>query len=136
MPMLLFWAPGSGAILKAPPPQAPPPPANYSTAPPPATQQQSGGLFSGLGRTMAEGVAWGTGTAVAREAVGSIFGGRSHHSEAQPATQQAPPAGAMQGPPKVSNHGKRKRNSHAMSVAIPELRHHKSSMEITRPERN
>jgi len=45
-------------------------------------------MLAGLGATMAQGFAFGTGSALAREAVGSIFGGSSS------STQQAAPAAA------------------------------------------
>lgn len=47
----------------------------------------------GLGSTMAQGFAFGTGSALAREAVGSIFGGGSSSSSA-PAAAPAPATAA------------------------------------------
>jgi hypothetical protein len=65
--------------------------------------QQSGGMLSGLGATMAQGLAWGTGTAVARHAVDGVLGAFSgDKKESAPAPQpqqpqyQAPPV--PQGP--------------------------------------
>merc|ERR1719223_2066945 len=46
-----------------------------------APQQSGGGMLSGLGATMAQGFAFGTGSAVARAAVRSIFGGSSGGSQ-------------------------------------------------------
>ena len=77
----------------APPPPraAPPPPAPtpQSKAPPPAVQQQQGGggMLSGLGSTIMEGFAFGTGSAIARQAVGAVFGGGSS-SSSTPSPQQ------------------------------------------------
>merc|ERR1719487_1811414 len=48
-------------------------------------------MLSGLGSTMAQGFAFGTGSALAREAVGSIFGG---HGSSAPAPAPAAPAPA------------------------------------------
>jgi hypothetical protein len=48
-----------------------------------------GGMLAGLGATMAQGFAFGTGSALAREAVGAVFSGGSSHA---PAPQQAPAA--------------------------------------------
>ena len=47
-------------------------------------------MLQGLGRTVAEGMAWGTGTAIAREAVGSLLGGGSSRGAEAPAAQPAP----------------------------------------------
>jgi hypothetical protein len=51
-------------------------------------------MMSGLMGTVAEGMAWGTGTAVARHAVNAVLGGGSsssdgHYQEAAPAPVQA-----------------------------------------------
>lgn len=43
-------------------------------------QQQSGGMLSGLGGVMAEGFAFGVGSSIARNVVGSFFGGSSGSS--------------------------------------------------------
>ena len=51
-------------------------------------QSGGGGLLGGLGRTMAEGVAWGTGTAIAREAVHGVMGAFSGGEKPQAAPQQ------------------------------------------------
>eukprot|EP00603_Paraphysomonas_imperforata_P009213 CAMPEP_0114445030 /NCGR_PEP_ID=MMETSP0103-20121206/18403_1 /TAXON_ID=37642 ORGANISM="Paraphysomonas imperforata, Strain PA2" /NCGR_SAMPLE_ID=MMETSP0103 /ASSEMBLY_ACC=CAM_ASM_000201 /LENGTH=148 /DNA_ID=CAMNT_0001616609 /DNA_START=87 /DNA_END=533 /DNA_ORIENTATION=+ len=72
---------------------APPPPKPSSRAPPPAVQQQQskgGGVLSGLGSTIMEGFAFGTGSAIARQAVGAVFGGSSGPEVSTPASQQQP----------------------------------------------
>lgn len=46
-------------------------PAPRPAAAPPAPQQQSGGMLSGIGSTIAQGMAFGTGSAIAHRAVGA-----------------------------------------------------------------
>lgn len=53
-----------------------------------APQQQSGGMLSGLGSTIAQGFAFGTGSAIARNVVDSVMHGGSSQ---QPVAQQAAP---------------------------------------------
>jgi len=64
-----------------------PPPAPVHNAPPPAPMQQSGGggsMLGGLASTIAQGMAFGTGSAVAHRAVDSIMGPRTvQHEYAQ-----------------------------------------------------
>jgi hypothetical protein len=55
----------------------------------PPAPQQSGGMLSGIGSTIAQGMAFGTGSAIAHRAVGAVansFGGGS--DEAAPVEQQ------------------------------------------------
>ena len=59
--------------------------------------------MSGLMGTMVQGMAWGTGTAVAREAVGAAMGamgggGSSAPKEAAPVAETAAPAQQFTGP--------------------------------------
>lgn len=49
--------------------------------------QQGGGMLSGLGGMVAQGMALGTGSALAHRAVDSVLGSR--HPEPQAATQAA-----------------------------------------------
>lgn len=49
-------------------------------------------MLSGLGATMAQGLAWGTGTAVARHAVDAVFDSFSGNKNEAPRQQQAAPA--------------------------------------------
>jgi hypothetical protein len=64
--------------------------------------QQSGGMLSGIGSTIAQGMAFGTGSAIAHRAVGAVagaFGGGGGGGEAAPAVDQAQmaaPVDAMQ----------------------------------------
>ena len=44
-------------------------------------QQQGGGMMSGLGQTMAQGMAFGAGSSVAHSVMGSMFGGGSSSHE-------------------------------------------------------
>lgn len=53
-------------------------------------------MLSGLGATMAQGFAFGTGSAIAREAVGSVMGAFSGDKKEAAPQQQAPPADQMQ----------------------------------------
>merc|ERR1712137_14824 len=66
-------------------------------APAPVQQQQSGGMLSGIGSTIAQGMAFGTGSAIAHRAVGAAAGAMSGggESDQQPVEvagqyQQAP----------------------------------------------
>ncbi|GLD92156.1 hypothetical protein PINS_up000689 [Pythium insidiosum] len=77
-----------------PAPTPAPAPAAAAPAPAPAPAQ-GGGVMSGLMGTVAEGMAWGTGTAIARHAVNAVVDSFSGDSkDAQPAAQQAPVAAA------------------------------------------
>ncbi|CAK9879208.1 unnamed protein product [Sphagnum jensenii] len=61
-----------------------PPPARVQHAPPPAPIQQSSGggsMLGGLASTIAQGMAFGTGSAVAHRAVDSIMGPRTVQHE-------------------------------------------------------
>lgn len=79
------------------------PPAPTRTAPPPAQQGGGGGMLSGIGSTIAQGMAFGTGSAVAHRAVDAVAGprqvehvnsgGEAPTSEGQ---QQQQPAAAAQ----------------------------------------
>jgi hypothetical protein len=56
----------------------------------PPPQQQSGGMLAGIGSTIAQGMAFGTGSAIAHRAVGAVAGsfgggGSSEQSAAEPA---------------------------------------------------
>ncbi|KAI3715881.1 hypothetical protein L6452_22870 [Arctium lappa] len=59
------------------------PPAPASRAPPPAPAQASSGgsMLGGIGSTIAQGLAFGTGSAVAHRAVDSIMGPRTIQHE-------------------------------------------------------
>ena len=85
-------APPAPARKPAPPPPAPAaraaPPAPMQSAPP---AQQSGGMLSGIGSTIAQGMAFGTGSAIAHRAVGAVAESMSGGgSDAAPVEQQQP----------------------------------------------
>ncbi|KAL2623499.1 hypothetical protein R1flu_003704 [Riccia fluitans] len=59
-----------------------PPPARVQQAPPPAVPQRSGGsVMGGLASTVAEGMAFGTGSAIAHRAADAIVGHRTIQHE-------------------------------------------------------
>ncbi|CAM9935680.1 unnamed protein product [Ascophyllum nodosum] len=82
----------SAPARKAAPARRSAPPAPRPAAKPPAQQQQSsgGGFLSGMASTMAQGFAFGSGSAVAHRAVGAVMGGggssSAEHAE-QPSAQ-------------------------------------------------
>merc|ERR1712028_203136 len=49
-------------------------PATRPAAPPALHQKKSGGMLSGIGSTIAQGMAFGTGSAMAHQAVGAVVG--------------------------------------------------------------
>ncbi|KAG3101471.1 hypothetical protein PI125_g14468 [Phytophthora idaei] len=85
------------APRRAPAPAQPrrpaPAPSRTQAAPPPAQQSSSsgGGMMSGLMGTVAQGMAFGTGSAIAHRAVGAVAGSFSGGSDA-PQQQEAAPA--------------------------------------------
>ncbi|XP_062164736.1 uncharacterized protein C6C3.02c-like [Alnus glutinosa] len=71
------------------------PPAPASPAPPPApVQGGNGSMMGGLGAAIADGMAWGTGTAIAHRAMDALMGPRVIHHEtvasSAPAAAPAP----------------------------------------------
>ena len=77
---------GSRGSSRSPPPRS----TNTATRPQPqqqpARQQQqaqSGGLLSGIGSTIMQGFAFGTGSAIAHNAVRSMMGGSSDQQQVQ-----------------------------------------------------
>ena len=82
-------------------------PAPQAAAPPAVPQQQSGGMLSGIGSTIAQGMAFGTGSAIAHRAVGAaagaLSGGGDEYAAAPadhvtPVEQQAAAPAGLQGP--------------------------------------
>ncbi|XP_019238306.1 PREDICTED: coiled-coil-helix-coiled-coil-helix domain-containing protein 10, mitochondrial-like [Nicotiana attenuata] len=73
----------SGRSAPRPAPRAAPRPAPVHHAPPPAPMQSSGGgsMLGGIGSTIAQGMAFGTGSAVAHRAVDAIVGPRTIQHE-------------------------------------------------------
>mmetsp|Transcript_18729 Transcript_18729/g.22351 ORF Transcript_18729/g.22351 Transcript_18729/m.22351 type:complete len:152 (+) Transcript_18729:134-589(+) len=84
---------GGGGRRPAPARRAPPPSTPARTqASTPMTQQKpaGGGMFSGIGSTIAQGMAFGTGSAIAHRAVGAVAGSvmGGGESEGAPMEQQ------------------------------------------------
>ena len=76
-----------------------PPPAPVQRTPPPAPLQQSSNGRGGFGSVIADGMAFGTGSAVAHRAVDSIMGPRTVQHEHAPESQTTPSsAGATSSP--------------------------------------
>ena len=84
----------SGGRSARPAPRAAPArPAPVNQAPPPAQVQSGGGsLLGGIGSTIAQGMAFGTGSAVAHRAVDAIMGPRTiqHETVVSEAAAAAP----------------------------------------------
>ncbi|KAL0888257.1 hypothetical protein Bca101_012240 [Brassica carinata] len=95
---------GSSGYRARPAPARPaparnPPPQTVKHAPPPATAQpqRSGSVFGGIGSTIADGMAWGTGNAISHRVMDAVMGPRTikHEtvvSEAAPASAASPVA--------------------------------------------
>lgn len=93
-------APARRAPAPAQPRRPAPAPARTQAAPPPAPQQSSGGgMMSGLMGTVAQGMAFGTGSAIAHRAVGAVansFSGSDAPQEAAPAMEAPQPVQQQQ----------------------------------------
>ncbi|KAK1268330.1 hypothetical protein QJS04_geneDACA006495 [Acorus gramineus] len=72
-----------------------PPPAPAHHAPPPAPAQRSESLLGGIGSTIAQGMAFGTGSAMAHRAVDAVMGPRTIQHETVPAEAPASAAPSM-----------------------------------------
>ncbi|KAJ4716762.1 Cox19-like CHCH family protein [Melia azedarach] len=90
-----------------------PPPQRVQHAPPPAPAQSggSGSLLGGIGSTIAQGMAFGTGSAVAHRAVDAVMGPRTiqHEtavSEAAAAAAPAPTTSSFAGSDACNIHSK------------------------------
>ncbi|KAK8964027.1 hypothetical protein KSP40_PGU018051 [Platanthera guangdongensis] len=86
----------AGRPAPRPAPRAPmrnPPQQAASHAPPPATVPGGGSLLGGIGSTIAQGMAFGTGSAVAHRAVDSVLGPRTVQHET--VATQAPEAASL-----------------------------------------
>lgn len=57
---------------------------------------QSGGMLSGIGSTIAQGMAFGTGSAIAHRAVGAVAGSFSGDGDGNAVEQQVAPAADQQ----------------------------------------
>ena len=67
-----------------------------SSVPAPQQPSSGGGMLSGIGSTIAQGMAFGTGSAIAHRAVGAVAGSMSGGGSAEPAPEYA--QGAMPQP--------------------------------------
>lgn len=67
-------------------------PQPVSQAPPPALVQRSGSVVGGIGGAIADGIMWGTGSAIGHRAVDAVLGPRTIHHET---VSSAPPAEAF-----------------------------------------
>ncbi|CAN6281878.1 unnamed protein product [Urochloa humidicola] len=96
----------------APRPRAAPvrnPPQPVRQAPPPAPAQSGGGsILGGIGSTIAQGMAFGTGSAMAHRAVDAVMGPRTiqHETVVSEAAAAAPAAPMMNAADSCSNHSK------------------------------
>ncbi|KAJ6299221.1 hypothetical protein OIU76_020230 [Salix suchowensis] len=93
------------------PPARSPPPQTVNHAPPPAHAQGSGGgsILGGIGSTIAQGMAFGTGSAVAHRAVDAVMGPRTIQHEtsvSEAAAAAAPTASSMGGADACNIHTK------------------------------
>ncbi|KAG6762521.1 hypothetical protein NC652_023359 [Populus alba x Populus x berolinensis] len=94
-----------------PAPARSPPPQTVNHAPPPVHTQSSGGgsLLGGIGSTIAQGMAFGTGSAVAHRAVDAVMGPRTIQHEtmvSEAAAPSAPAASSMGGADACNIHSK------------------------------
>ncbi|KAG6789636.1 coiled-coil-helix-coiled-coil-helix domain-containing protein 10 [Populus alba x Populus x berolinensis] len=88
-----------------------PPPQTVNHAPPPAHAQSSGGgsILGGIGSTIAQGMAFGTGSAVAHRAVDAVMGPRTIQHEtvvSEAAAAAAPTPSSMGGADACNIHTK------------------------------
>ncbi|CAL4943761.1 unnamed protein product [Urochloa decumbens] len=85
------------------------PPQPVRQAPPPAPAQSGGGsILGGIGSTIAQGMAFGTGSAMAHRAVDAVMGPRTiqHETVVSEAAAAAPAAPMMNAADSCSNHNK------------------------------
>ncbi|KAJ7968319.1 Cox19-like CHCH family protein [Quillaja saponaria] len=94
MPRRSSGARSSRAVPRHAPARNPPQPVH--SAPPPAPTQSGGGgsMLGGIGSTIAQGMAFGTGSAVAHRAVDSVMGPRTIQHETVVSESAAAPAPA------------------------------------------
>uniref|UniRef100_A0A7N0TVK2 CHCH domain-containing protein n=1 Tax=Kalanchoe fedtschenkoi TaxID=63787 RepID=A0A7N0TVK2_KALFE len=102
----------AGGRSARPAPRAAParnPPAPVNRAPPPApAPAPGGGMLSGIGSTIAQGMAFGTGSAMAHRAVDAVMGPRTiqHETVEAPAAAAAPNSSMVGGSDACINHSK------------------------------
>lgn len=76
----------SSKSTPSPPKKQPPPPSSKQQPPPPASVPAPQQRSQGLGSTIMEGFAFGTGSSIARHAVGALFGGGSSQPDSSAST--------------------------------------------------
>jgi len=101
----------SGRSASRPAPRAAPmrnPPQPVRQAPPPAPAQSGGGsILGGIGSTIAQGMAFGTGSAMAHRAVDAVMGPRTiQHETVVSEAAAAAPAAPMMNADSCGNHSK------------------------------
>ncbi|BBN67222.1 Cox19-like CHCH family protein [Prunus dulcis] len=113
-PALIAEVVRSRSARPAPAPRHAParnPPQTVKQAPPPApVQGGGGGILSGIGSTIVQGIGFGTGSAVAHRAVDAVMGPRTIQHETvvseAAAGAPAPISSSMSGSDACSNHSK------------------------------
>ncbi|PPD85743.1 hypothetical protein GOBAR_DD17310 [Gossypium barbadense] len=90
------------APARSPPPQ----PAQHAPPPAPAQSGSGGSLLGGIGSTIAQGMAFGTGSAVAHRAVDAVMGPRTIQHETVVSEAAAAPANSFTGSDACSIHSK------------------------------
>ncbi|RAL44998.1 unnamed protein product [Cuscuta campestris] len=102
----------SSGFGRAPAPRRAPAPAPVKNSPPPAPVQSSGGgsLLGGIGSTIAQGMAFGGGSAMAHRAVDAVVGPRTVQHEMvaapTPGAQAAPATSSLGGSDACNMHSK------------------------------
>ncbi|KAG8043007.1 hypothetical protein GUJ93_ZPchr0013g35969 [Zizania palustris] len=101
----------SGRSAPRPTPRAAPvrnPPQPARQAPPAPAQSGGGSILGGIGSTIAQGMAFGTGSAVAHRAVDAVMGPRTiqHETVVSEAAASAAPMGNAAGSDSCSIHSK------------------------------
>ncbi|KAL8540514.1 hypothetical protein ACS0TY_001952 [Phlomoides rotata] len=97
--------PAPRPAARSPPPQ----PAHHAPPPAPAQSGSGGSMFGSIGSTIAQGLAFGTGSAVAHRAVDAVMGPRTIQHEtvvSEAAATPAPAATSMGGSDACNNHSK------------------------------
>ena len=79
---------GSRGSSRSPPPRSSTTTTKPQQAPMQQQTQKSGGLLSGIGSTIMQGMAFGAGSEVAHQAVRGVMGGNSHQQEQYQPQQQ------------------------------------------------
>ncbi|PON52932.1 Cysteine alpha-hairpin motif superfamily [Parasponia andersonii] len=109
MPRRSSGRPAPRPAPRAAPTRNPPPPVHHTAPPAPAQQGAGGSLLGGIGSTIAQGMAFGTGSAVAHRAVDAVLGPRTIQHEtvvSEAVAVPAPTASSMGGADACNIHSK------------------------------